>query len=295
MPSHIDIRLGRDAAAATANQMAIAADLAYVEQVGREGFYTLYRAHNYHFLAYAAMFDGRREMAMTAAREMDEEIPLEVVRAYPDFLDGFEAVPYHVMVRFGMWEDMLAEPRPPEDLQVMQAMWRYGRTMAFSALGKVEEGERELAALQQAYDAIPESRTIGNNASRTVLEIGLNLAEGELEYRRANYDRAFELLREAVGQDDQLRYDEPWGWMQPVRHALGALLLEQGHVQEAEAVYRADLELHPHNGWALTGLAECLELRGQREDAVAVRSEFRDAWARSDTPLTVSCFCRRGQ
>lgn len=295
MPGHIDIRLGRYAAAATANQMAIAADLAYVEQVGREGFYTLYRAHNYHFLAYAAMFDGRHEMAMTAAREMDEEIPLEVVRACPDFLDGFEAVPYHVMVRFGMWEDMLAEPRPPEDLQVMQAMWRYGRTMAFSALGKVEEGERELAALRQAYAAVPESRTIGNNASRTVLEIGLNLAEGELEYRRANYDRAFELLREAVRQDDQLRYDEPWGWMQPVRHALGALLLEQGHVQEAEAVYRADLELHPHNGWALTGLAECLELRGRQEEAVAVRSEFRDAWARSDTPLTVSCFCRRGQ
>jgi tetratricopeptide (TPR) repeat protein len=294
MPGHIDIRLGHYADAITANQKAIAADLAYVEKAGREGFYTLYRAHNYHFLAWAAMFDGQRELALGAAREMDDEIPLEVVRAYPDFLDGFEAVPYHVMVRFGMWDEMLAEPRPPADLQVMQAMWHYGRTMAFSSLGRIEEGERELAQLRQACADVPESRTFGNNDSRTILDIGLNLAEGELEYRRGNHDRAFALLREAVRQDDQLRYDEPWGWMQPVRHALGALLLEQGHVERAEAVYRADLARHPQNGWALTGLAECLERSGRREDAAAVRGQFRDAWARSDTPVAVSCFCRRG-
>ena len=33
-------------------------------------------------------------------------------------------------------------------------------------------------------------------------------------------------LREAIELDDDLNYDEPWGWMQPTRHALGALLLE---------------------------------------------------------------------
>jgi tetratricopeptide (TPR) repeat protein len=295
MPAHVDIRLGRYAEAVTANQKAIAADLAYVAQAGREGFYTLYRAHNYHFLVYAAMFDGRRELAMRAARELVNEMPLEVVRAYPDFLDGFQAVPYHVMVRFGLWEQMLAEPAPPADLSVMQAMWRYGRTMAFSALGRVAEGERELAALQQACAQVPESRTFGNNPARTVLEVGLILAEGELEYRRGQHQRAFELLREAVRRDDELRYDEPWGWMQPVRHALGALLLEQGKLAEAESVYRRDLVRHPHNGWALTGLAECLERSGRAEEAQRVRGEFQAAWARSDIPLAVSCYCRRGE
>jgi tetratricopeptide (TPR) repeat protein len=295
MPAHIDIRLGRYADAVVANQRAIAADLAYVKQAGREGFYTLYRAHNYHFLVFAAMFDGRRELAMQAARELVAEMPLEVVRSYPDFLDGFQAVPYHVMVRFGLWEQMLAEPPPPADLLVMQAMWRYGRTMAFSALGRVAEGERELAALQQAFAQVPESRTFGNNPSRTVLEVGLILAEGELEYRRGHRQRAFELLREAVRRDDELRYDEPWGWMQPVRHALGALLLEQGHLAEAETAYREDLVRHPHNGWALTGLAECLERSGRADEAQQVRNEFQTAWARSDIPLTVSCYCRRGK
>lgn len=295
MPAHIDIRLGRYTAAATANQKAIAADLAYVEKAGREGFYTIYRAHNYHFLAYAAMFDGRRDLALEAAREMVREIPLEIVRAFPDFLDGFPAVPYHVMVRFGMWDEMLAEPQPPLDLPVMQAMWRYGRTMALSSLGRVDEAATEFAALQAASEAVPESRFMGNNPSREILAVGLPLAEGELEYRRGRHDRAFALLREAVARDEALRYDEPWGWMQPVRHALGALLLEQGRVAEAEAVYREDLARHPDNGWALTGLAECLERRGGKDEAAKARTRVATAWALADERPEVSCYCRRGE
>ena len=293
MPAHVDIRLGRYAAAATANEKAIAVDLDYVDKAGRGGFYTVYRAHNYHFLAYAAMFEGRRAVAMKAARDLVVEVPLEVVRAFPDLLDGFLAVPWHVMVRFGRWDDMLAEPQPPADLPVMQAMWRYGRTMACSSLGRVDDGEREFAALQRACGEVPESRTLGNNPTRDILAVGLALAEGELEYRRGNHERAFALLREAVRRDDTLRYDEPWGWMQPVRHALGALLLEQGRVDEAEVVYREDLRRHPDNGWALTGLAECLERGGRAEEAAKARERFTTAWVRADTPVAVSCFCRR--
>lgn len=295
MPAHIDIRLGRYTAAATANEKAIAADLAYVEKAGREGFYTIYRAHNYHFLAYAAMFDGRRDLALEAAHDMVREIPLEIVRAFPDFLDGFPAVPYHVMVRFGMWDEMLAEPQPPLDLPVMQAMWRYGRTMALSSLGRVDEAATEFAALQAASEAVPESRFMGNNPSREILAVGLPLAEGELEYRRGRHDRAFALLREAAARDEALRYDEPWGWMQPVRHALGALLLEQGRVAEAEAVYREDLARHPDNGWALTGLAECLERRGGKDEAAKARARVATAWALADERPEVSCYCRRGE
>lgn len=212
MPAHIDIRLGRYSAAATANQKAIAADREYVEKAGREGFYTIYRAHNYHFLAYAAMFDGRRDLALEAASA-----------------------------------------------------------------------------------AVPESRFMGNNPSREILAVGLPLAEGELEYRRGRHDRAFALLREAVARDEALRYDEPWGWMQPVRHALGALLLEQDRVAEAEAVYREDLERHPDNGWALTGLAECLERSGRNDEVGKARAKVAEAWALADERPAVSCYCRRGE
>jgi tetratricopeptide (TPR) repeat protein len=289
MPAHIDIRLGRYKAAMTANRKAIEVDRSWASQ---GGFYTMYRAHNFHFLAFAAMFDGQRDAAMKAAREMIEQVPLEIVRDLPDFLDGFIGVPIHVMVRFGLWDEILAEPRPPEDLVVTTAFWRYGRTVAFSALGRVEEAAAEFALLKEAYDAVPESRLIGNNTARTVLEVGLPIAEGELAYRRGNHDEAFDLLREAVRRDVALKYDEPWGWMMPVRHALGALLTEQGRLEEAEGVYRADLEIHPDNGWALHGLAECLRRTGRAEEARAAAERFASAWSSADVDIKGSCYCR---
>jgi Flp pilus assembly protein TadD len=156
----------------------------------------------------------------------------------------------------------------------------------------VPEAEKEFAALKMACDAVPESRLIGNNTARTVLAVGLPMAEGELAYRRGDYERAFELLREAVRRDVALRYDEPWGWMMPVRHSLGALLVEQGRLEEAEAVYREDLDLHPGNGWALHGLSECLRRTGRAGAAAEVDGRFQSAWARADVTIEGSCFCR---
>lgn len=290
MPSHIDIRIGEYNNAVIANQKAILADTAWLSQ---PGFYAFYRAHNYHFLAYAAMFEGRRALALQAARDMVEGIPLELVRSYIDVLDGFMAVPYHVMVRFGMWEEILDEPRPPDDLLATRAVAHYARTVALASLGRVEESARELDSLKTLAASVPGTRTIGNNPVRTVLDVGLPMAEGELEYRRGRHAEAFRLLRTAVERDDALRYDEPWGWMMPVRHSLGALLLEQRELREAEEVYRADLRRHPGNGWALHGLAELLRRTGRFREADSTDGLFRAAWERSDITIRASCFCRR--
>lgn len=292
MPAHIDIRLGQYDAAIEANRRAIEADLRYLEQTGRGGFYTIYRAHNYHFLTYAAMFAGRRDLSLDAAHDLIEQVPQELVRELPQFLDGFMATPVHAMVRFGMWQELIEMAPPAEDLPATRAFWRYGRSVAFSALGRVEEAAVELDSLEAASTRVPEDYTIGNNTVRVVLDVARPFARGELEYRRGNHERAFELLREAVRKDDALRYDEPWGWMEPVRHALGALLLEQGRVVEAEAVYREDLRIHPNNGWALHGLAECLRSLGRHAEAAEAQSRFEAAWSHSDVAIGASCYCR---
>ncbi|MGQ0721890.1 MAG: tetratricopeptide repeat protein [Candidatus Eiseniibacteriota bacterium] len=293
MPSHIDIRLGHYDDAIVANQRAVAADLDYLAKGGVSGFYTLYRAHNYHYIAYASMFAGRKATAMQAARDLTQQLHPDVVRRYRDVLDGFLATPVHVMIRFGQWEELLAEPAPPDDVPVTAAFWRYGRTVALAALGRVEEGAAELAKLREAAERVPETAYIGNNPARVVLDVGLPFAEGELTYRRGNVERAFELLRIAVERDDALKYDEPWGWMEPVRHALGALLLEQGRLEEAEAVYREDLRIHPNNGWALHGLAECLRRSGRAEEAARTEGLFRVAWKDADVVIAASCYCRK--
>jgi tetratricopeptide (TPR) repeat protein len=291
MPSHIDIRLGHYGEAVAANQKAIAADIRYPERKERHGYYTVYRAHDYHFLAYAAMFAGRRDLASEAAEGIVALLPPDTVRKLPDFLDAFLAIPYHVMVRFGQWQKILDTPAPPQDLKVTTAFYRYARTLAFSALGRVEEGQKELDALKLACEEVPESALVGQNPARVVLQIARPMAEGELEYRKGHYDTAFALLREAVRRDDTLRYDEPWGWMQPVRHALGALLLEQNRLAEAEAVYREDLGLHPGNGWALVGLATAQRKAGDVQAAAFNEALFKTAWADADVSTRVSCYC----
>lgn len=291
MPSHIDLRLGNFDEAIQANQRAIEASLPYAKQ---QNFFTIYRTHNYHFLAFAAMFEGRKQLAMDAARGAVAQLDMEFVRAVPDFLDGFLGVPMHVMVRFGMWNEVLSEPAPPEDMQTATAFWLYARTVALSALGRVDEATAEFEKFKYAAQVIPTTRQVGNNPALVVMEIGLAIAEGELEYRKGNYDRAFELLRTAVAKDERLKYDEPWDWMMPPAHALGALLLEQKRYPEAETVYLADLERHKENGWALLGLKECQEKAGRAEEAKKTQARFEKSWERSDIKIKASCFCSKG-
>jgi tetratricopeptide (TPR) repeat protein len=291
MPSHIYVRLGMYDDVVRSNQKAILADTQWI-RFG--GFYTLYRAHNYHFLAYGAMFEGRKALAMQAANDMLEQMPLELVFEFPDFLDAYLAVPYHVMVRFGLWEEILAAPRPEPELTATTAFWRYARSVALSALGRVDEAQTEFDALKEAVVAIEATRLLGNNDVRTVMEIGLKIAEGELEYRKGNYQQAFALLREAVVKDDALKYDEPWGWMMPARHALGALLVEQGLFEEAEAVYQEDLRINRGNGWALKGLHECYIKQGNHKEAASIMTQFKKAWKRADVRIQSSCYCSRG-
>ena len=150
---------------------------------------------------------------------------------------------------------------------------------------------------------VPESRKIFNNTCRHILAIAGAMLRGEIEYRKGNHETAFERLRYAVVLSDRLPYDEPWGWMQPVRHALGALLLEQGSVEEAAQVYRADLGLddslsrplrHPNNVWGLHGYVECLHRLGAHAEAAAMQPQLDRALALADVKIGASCFCRVG-
>jgi hypothetical protein len=211
MPSHIYTWTGRYDDVIRVNQRAVEVDRAFVEYAGRENFYTLYRLHNFHFVAYGAMFAGRREIALAAARELVTEIPPALLVEYSDFLDVFVGTPYHVLVRFGLWEEILAEPEPAEELFAARAVWRYARGIALATLGRVEEAAQEQEAFLQAKDAVPESRLLFNNPVKEILEVATQVLAGEIEYRRGNLDRAFEHLREAVVLDERLNYDEPWG------------------------------------------------------------------------------------
>lgn len=309
MPSHIDVLCGHYYAGLVANHQAIQADRKYLEREGPLNFYTLYRSHDYHFKLYAAMFLGQYRPALEAAAELAATIPEDLLRVttppMADWLEGFVAMKVHVWVRFGRWAEILAEPLPadPDLYCVTTAMQHYARGLAYAATTQVAAAAAEQARFQAAFARVPETRSIFNNKCTDILAIAAAMLAGELEYRRGRPASAFDHLRRAVALDDGLPYDEPWGWMQPARHALGALLLEQNQVDEAAQVYRADLGLdqtlsrpsqHPENVWALHGYVECLRRLGRPAEAAAAQARLDLALARADVEITASCYCRIG-
>ena len=307
MPSHLDVLCGDYRRVVSGNSDAIKADEKYLRRAGAMNFYTLYRSHNYHFKIYGAMFLGQSGTALETAAQLEASIPEELLRVQSppmaDWLEGFLAMRVHVLIRFGRWTDILALPMPsdPELYCVTTAMLHYARAVAYSATGATTEAEAERELFRHAVERVPRTRMLFNNTCRDILAIASAMLDGELDYRKGAYDAAFACLERSIELDDNLPYDEPWGWMQPTRHAYGALLLEQGRTEEAEAVYRADLGLdhtlprtlqHPGNVWALHGFHECLVQLGRTAEARIVTQQLTLATALADVPVEASCFCR---
>ena len=308
MPTHIDILCGDYRDTLFWNERAVEADLKFVEREGAMNFYTAYRIHNYHFALYGAMFLGQYDAAIRAAEGLIATTPKDLLRVesppMADFIESYFSMKDHVMIRFGKWREIIAQPdvAEPELFCVTHAMRLYAKGVAHAALGEVAEADAAHLRFQEATKKVPDTRYLHNNLCLDLLEIAAAMLDGEIAYQKGDYDQAFTYLRRSVSLDDALPYDEPWGWIQPTRHALGALLLEQGRFEEAEQVYREDLGLggalsratiHPDNVWSLKGLVDCLEARGQSATAEArlLKQRLDFALSRADGRVAASCFC----
>jgi len=307
MPSHLDVLCGDYHAALAANRRAVEADRLFVEREGPRNFYSLYRAHNLHFIVYAAMFLGRYQDAIEAADELGSQLTPQLLGLetppMADWLEAFVPLRTHVLVRFGRWAELVAAPLPqdPKLYCTTTAMVLYGRGVAQAALGDVAAAEAVREEFVQAVGLVPSSRYLFNNTATDILAIAREMLDGEIAYRQGDIGEGFTRLRQAIALDDALPYDEPWGWMQPTRHAYGALLLEQGRVSEAAAVYAADLGLdpavsrsvhHPGNVWSLHGYHECLARLDRHDEARIIAQQLAVASARADVPVLASCACR---
>ncbi len=303
MATHIDVLCGDYQNVVWRNHRAAEVDRKYFAHAGGENFYTIYRIHNLHFEIYGAMFLARPTPALAAAEALVETLPEPVVRYLPELFEAFVAMKLHVLIRFGRWADIVKEafPADAELYSYTTATLRYARTVALANLGRIAEARAEQDEFTVAKGAVQEKRMMFNNPCSEVLKVAEQMMLGELAYKSGRIDEGLEHLRESVRLDDALLYDEPWGWMQPTRHVLGALLMEAQRYEEAEAVYRADLGLddtlarpcqHPRNIWSLHGLDECLGRRDETAERRHVRLLLDQAVARAEVPIRSSCYCR---
>jgi tetratricopeptide (TPR) repeat protein len=293
MPSHIFRRIGRYADASKSNQDAIAADEDYIVQCRAQGVYPLaYYPHNIHFLWDSATMEGRSQTAIEAARKSASAIPEGAWREVP-LLHQFLVAPLFAYTRFGEWDLILKEPRPPEDSLFWTAVWHYARGLAFTVKGKLDGANQELDRLQRiaAQNSLDGYRvTFSRNGAKAIVEIAVEVLAGELAAKQKDYDQAIARLHRAILLEDNLIYNEPPDWHVPVRQSLGAILLEAGRPEEAEAIYWQDLSRNRENGWSLFGLMESLRAQGKEDQALVIEERFKKAWKESDVTLTSSRF-----
>jgi tetratricopeptide (TPR) repeat protein len=295
MPSHIDIRTGRWLEAVETNLKAVATDQRYRDTFGpAKGFLNVYVAHNRHMLAYAAMMTGQRDLAMKQIRAMVAELPDDFLKENALQGEGFVAMPLEVMVRFGLWDEILAEPDEYADyMPFTRAFHHAARAIAYAAKGDAGNARRAQSVFLERAKLVPKEDSLGNNSCESILALATKMVEGEILVAEGNIESGLQQLRAAIKKEDALKYDEPPGWLIPVRHSLGAVLMKQQRFAEAEQVYREDLARWPGNGWSLLGLAESLRAQKRHEEEAAeAKARFEKVWAKADLKINSSCLCQ---
>ena len=293
MPSHIYFRVGRYKDAAHVNELAAEADENYVEACKAQGFYPLaYYTHNLHFLwtsssmmgQYAAAEDAAHRVVKNAAQGAPMAAAIPPVQLYM-------IVPFVTDIRFGKWDKALAEPKPSDDLKLVKAVWLYTQGFAHANKGAFKQAvddRAQLAAMIDnkefaAIDAFPVPGT-------QLAQLGLTLVDAEIARKQGHVREALAAFRKANDLYNALPYTEPDYWYQPVSHLYGAALLQAHRPKEAEKVYRASLDRHRIDGWALYGLMQSLKAQGKVKQAATVKKDFALAWQLADVKLTSSRF-----
>jgi tetratricopeptide (TPR) repeat protein len=287
MPAHIYWRVGRYNDASEANVRAASVDEAYIAACNAQGFYpAAYYPHNIHFLWAASSMEGRSKVAIESARKVAANVRLEMIEQFPG-VEFFHTIPMLALTQFARWDEILAEPQPPANLEYSNGIWHYVRAIAFANTGRLDaaKAEREkLVPLKDASDVVFLDSIY--YPATSLLKIADELVLGTIAMAEEDVESAIGHFENAVATQDELPYTEPPFWYYPTRHTLGKALLSSGRAAEAEAVYRKDLEQYPHNGWSTFGLIESLKAQGK--DASKAQKKFDILWREADISLTAS-------
>jgi hypothetical protein len=282
MPAHIYVRVGRYHDAIEQNLHATHADSAFAAAERPSLVYAAgYMPHNHHFLGFAATLAARRDLALRAARRTAAAVPLGAAATMVELTQPLLAFHHLTLLKFGLWEELLALPQPAAELALARALVDYARGTAFAATGRVDSARALVGSVTARREGAPEGTAKG------IMVIAEHSLRGEIAARTGDWGAAEIAFRAAAAVEDGLGYMEPPWWVEPVRHALGWVLLQAGKAGAAAAVYREDLARFPRNCWSMAGLWKSLAA-DHRPEAAAAEAEYRAACAQADVELAGS-------
>ena len=308
IPLHIFFIYGRYKDCIEGGIKSVDAGNIVTKRIGMYNFYAINKVHEIIYTVYAAMFAGNYEIAIKYAMQLKDEMDEKLIDLLYSNIEWYYSTYFHVYVRFGKWDEILSEDIiQMEKYHVTRIIQRYARSVAYAVKGDVIESEKEFNLFKKYRENVPKNHLIGNNPAQDVFQVGYHMALGEILYRKKDYENGFNHLRESVKLCDRLKFSEPWDWMQPPRHALGALLLEQDHIEESIKVYIDDLDIFKENIWSLIGLEECftkLRLKlidyGKTADVENCENQLKEVKTKLTklreeygVKIKASCFCKK--
>ncbi len=274
MPSHTYNEIGRWNSAVRSNVRAWHSD----QRAAWEEGVSYAATHNLHMLLYAGSMAGQGGVSLLGAK------------AYADEVEGgifYEAL---VLLRFGWFDEILDLDEVPEQ-PIQRGLFEFAKGYAHLRSGEADIARVYLDRVREAAATTPDSVLIrGRHTAQQLLGITGAILEGEILRDEGRLGDAIVAFEEAVKVHHELSYDEPEPLNFSAGDWLGAALLEADRAEEAERVYRASLEKHPHNGWSIFGLEQALRVQGRDVEADETARWFQDAWSETDTLIRASRF-----
>lgn len=296
MPAHIYVRVGQFDKAIANNVRSQEVDQKLAKLWGdmplpNIGTYPLshkiHAGHAIDFIRYAATVQGNYTIANEAALKAQKR-----VLGFGDDVTANQktvAAPWLVNKIFGQWDQLIDHSPERSGTPYLDGIWAYTLGSALIATGDMAGARIQLDRLRKIADAPgADEYRVGATPASAVLRLCLLGLSGEIFQADGDIIQAIETFEKGVALEDMNNYTEPPDWAQPMRHYLGAALLEAGRAVEAEAVYRRDLRWNQNNGWSLFGLHKALSMQNRQDEASNVRAMYQTAWQHSDIELTRS-------
>ncbi len=285
MPAHIYVHTARFADAVQVNEAAVAAQARQTANLREQGFPASvdWDGHDLHFLWYAALMDGRGELALVQARRLADR----AAKGKSIHAEFMRSLPLLTLVRLERWDEVLKQPGDAGDAGVAGPIGDYARGVARVRTGQLPAAAADAAALQAALDApiLVGKGLMGDDPARKVLDILAARLQAEIAAAQGDAKTAAAALQRGIAEEAALEANEPPLLGDGSRLALGSLMLRQRQWSDAEAAFRQDLVEHPGSGWALRGLQHALARQGKADEAQRAQREFARTWASADAAL----------